>query len=223
MNIDRSGEHISVELTPDFFEEYLSVNGGSSILSQVLEEVKLFRREFYIFAIFCHQTFRCINFDISDEYIRCFIGNTSPPEREYACDEFFEIEWFPQVVIGSDIEPSDHVFCCISRGQKEYGGSISRRPEFLAEGESVFSWEVDIENDDIEMLCLHLFHPHDPIKSDFYLKRFESQVFSDILCQYAIIFDQEYFHIFKISIDYMKKRLITLCKQHVKYYPKKEK
>lgn len=78
--IHGSGEHIGVEFSPDFFQEDLTIDGSSPILSQVLNQVEFFCGEIHYFGIFCHQTFRCIDFHILDLDNGGFIGNASPSE-----------------------------------------------------------------------------------------------------------------------------------------------
>jgi len=60
MNIDGSGEHISIEFAPDFFQKHLAIDWSSSVLDEILKQVEFFCRKFYSFVIFCYQSFRGI-------------------------------------------------------------------------------------------------------------------------------------------------------------------
>lgn len=116
MDIDGSGEHISIEFSPDFFEEYLAIDGSSLVLYQILEEIEFFGREFYWESSFCHQSLGCIYGDISNRYKCGFIGDISPAKCLYSGNKFLEIKRFPQIIVGSEIESSYHIFGGVSGG-----------------------------------------------------------------------------------------------------------
>lgn len=194
MYVDGSGEHIRIELSPDFFEEFLAIDRNSPILGQVLEEIELFCREFYDLGISRDQTFRRVYLQIADMNQSCLIGDISPSERFYSGNKLIEIKRFPEIIIGSDIESCDDIFCGIPGGEEKYGSVVSLFSEFLAESQSVFPREVYVQDDHIKMLSDCPFFPYNPVKCHFCLKRLESQVFPDILREYSIVFYDEDFH-----------------------------
>lgn len=114
MDIDGSGEHIGVKLSPDVFQEDLPIDRDSPILSEVLEEIKLLGGEIYDFRVFRNQPFRRVYLQIADMNQSSFIGDISPSKCLDSRDEFLEIKGLPQIIIGSDIESGDDIFGSVS-------------------------------------------------------------------------------------------------------------